>query len=433
MSRIFLSNEMNIKIALSVFISCILLLRSVFLFAGEFKPLQGHIKAQYQYAQVSDDSLSTFLSPGQGENHFNETLFDFRLIVDYSGNNWQLLTHYQLNGVTGSGVEIRNQVGSQFPALSNNNDNQWLDLRSTIRSDQDSLVQHSLDRFFMAYTSDRLAIKLGRQALTWGNGLVFRPLDLFNPFSPYELDTSYKPGTDMFYAQWLQDSGSDISLLVVPRRGLASGTLDSSQSSVAAKWHYFGTEIQADFLLARDYDDIVLAVGFSGALGEAVWRTDIVPVFLDAGGSRISLVANLEYAWQWSGQNVTAYMEYYRNGYGMTGKAYTLADLPLELTDKRARSQLFNTGRDYLATGARLELTALLQLMPTLMLNTNDQSMLLFVSGLFSLSQNLRADFGLVVGAGSKGTEFGGIETYSDSHIYLQVPDQLYGRVTYYF
>ncbi|VAW65291.1 hypothetical protein MNBD_GAMMA09-2909 [hydrothermal vent metagenome] len=96
-----------------------------------------------------------------------------------------------------------------------------------------------------------------------------------------------------------------------------------------------------------------------------------MPVFLDAGGSRISIVANLEYAWQWSGKNINAFLEYYRNGYGVMGDSYTLVDLPVALTDRLARSQLFNTGRDYLATGGRLEVTALLQLMPVLVLNAN--------------------------------------------------------------
>jgi len=64
---------------------------------------------------------------------------------------------------------------------------------------------------------------------------------------------------------------------------------------------------------------------------------------------------------------------------------------------------------------------------------TNDQSMLLFVSGVYSLAQDLDIDFGLVLGSGGKGTEFGGVETAPQSEVFLKIPDQLYARLTSYF
>jgi len=37
--------------------------------------------------------------------------------------------------------------------------------------------------------------------LSWGNGLVFSPMDIVNPFDPTAVDTEYKAGDDMLYGQ----------------------------------------------------------------------------------------------------------------------------------------------------------------------------------------------------------------------------------------
>ena len=60
-------------------------------------------------------------------------------------------------------------------------------------------------------------LRFGRQALSWGNGLFYAPMDLVNPFDPAAIDTEYKAGDDMLYLQYLQDSGNDLQAAVVVR------------------------------------------------------------------------------------------------------------------------------------------------------------------------------------------------------------------------
>jgi len=92
---------------------------------------------------------------------------------------------------------------------------QWLDLTArTWMGDRAELIAR-LDRASIGYTGDRLVVRLGRQALSWGNGLVFQVLDLFNPFPPNVLDTDYKPGRDMLTTQWRLPWG-DLQAIVVP-------------------------------------------------------------------------------------------------------------------------------------------------------------------------------------------------------------------------
>ena len=37
--------------------------------------------------------------------------------------------------------------------------------------------------------------------MSWGNGLVFQPMDLFNPFTPTAVDRDYKPGNDLLLVE----------------------------------------------------------------------------------------------------------------------------------------------------------------------------------------------------------------------------------------
>ena len=398
--------------------------------ASASTPLSGDIKFLQQYSQAEDDSLESSL----GETDIRSSALTVRLIGDYTNQNLELNAHYLLNGQHGNAVKLQNQLKTLFPDLVvDTQKTQWLRLEHNLISTDNTLVTHSLDRLYIGHSSEHLVVKLGRQALSWGNGLVFKPMDLFDPFAPNAIDTSYKPGIDMGYAQWLFNDGSDLAALVVPRRDPSSGHVESSESSSAAKWHIFQQSLQSDLMLAHDYGDTVAAAALSGPWGDALWRFEWVPTFFDNGGQRDSAIFNLENAWTWGNRNVSGYVEYFRNGFGVGGRDYTLEQLPSYLVKRLARGQVFNTGRDYLAGGVRITWSPLLQIDPLLIYNLNDQSVLLFVHGDYSLSQNLSLDLGINIGFGPKGTEFGGIETSSGSGVYYKPLNQLYARLAYYF
>jgi len=394
-------------------------------FSIELENITGEIKAQYRYSNYDTDSLISTVS----DDNLYENLIDLRLKTSATHNNWKLTAHYQINRLSGNSVEADKQLLLNFPQASK----QWFDLEHTISEDKNSVTQHNIDRLFITHSTEKSIIKFGRQALSWGNGIVFRPMDLFNPFSPDAIDTSYKPGIDMLYTQWLFDSGSDISFLLVPRRNPFTNKLDSSESSAAGKWHLFYSQLEIDILIAQDYADKVLGLGISGPIGDAIWRTDIVPVFLDNKDSKTSVVLNAEQTWQWFNKNIHGYIEYFRNGFGTTKNNITYSDLSDNLIKRITHLQVFNTSRDYLSIGARIEQSALLNFMPLLIHNINDKSTLALLQGIYSSSQNSRIEFGLSIGTGSEGSEFNGLETAKNSGIYLQMPKQAHIRYSFYF
>jgi hypothetical protein len=223
------------------------------------------------------------------------------------------------------------------------------------------------------------------------------------------VDTEYKPGTDMLYGQWLFDGGGDVQGLVVPRRDPSTGGLTGGQASVAFKWHYPGTKIQMDVMGARHYGDRVFGVDASGPAGGATWSAAAVSTWLEGGGSRVSILANLRSAATWAGRNTSTYVEYFHNGFGTARRDYTVASLSGPLQARLVRGELFDTGRDYVAAGADVQWTPLVTLSPVLIANLNDRSLLAQVNLRVSLADNLLFDMGVQAPVGPKGTEFGGL------------------------
>lgn len=398
--------------------------------AAQSMPVRGHLKSQQQYLSAPSGSLADAL----GHGHTRATSLDLRVSGRWSKARFGFDADYLLEAASGSAVELKHRLETLRPELYvDRAASNWLPLDDALTGNDRRRARQSLDRFAFSYTAENWVFRLGRQAYSWGNGLVFRPLDLFDPFSPDVIDDSYKPGIDAVYTQRLLAGGSDVVALIVPRRDPQTGRVSSAASSAAVKWHRFGDRLQTDWLIARDHGDTVAGLGVSGPLGQAVWRLDLVPVRLDTGGTRTSLVVNFEHAWQWHGRNLSGFVEYFRNGFGRADRDYTLDDLGPELVVRLARGQTFNTGRDYLAGGLRIEVTALLEIDPVLLLNAHDRSLLALVRGSYSVTQNVSLDFGLRGGVGHRGTEFGGLATSAGSATFDAPPDRVYARVAYYF
>ncbi|MDH5356314.1 MAG: DUF1302 family protein, partial [Gammaproteobacteria bacterium] len=127
---------------------------------------------------------------------------NLRLNLSLKESNWTLVSDYQL-------------LASQSLI---NDDNRLMDLTSEIRSGGNISAAHRFDRLHLTYTSEQLVFRLGRQAVSWGNGLFYHPMDVFNPFAPASIDKEYKAGDDMLYTQYSFDNGNDLQAVWVVRR-----------------------------------------------------------------------------------------------------------------------------------------------------------------------------------------------------------------------
>jgi len=313
-----------------------------------------------------------------------------------------------------------------------NDTRRLLDLTSVISDTDDSIVLHRLDRLAIGYAGDNLVLKLGRQALSWGNGLFFSPLDIVNPFDPATVDTEYKAGDDMMYAQFLLPDGSDVQAAPVWRRDAVTGNVDADEATTALKYHALTDNGEYELLVSRSYAATTLALGGNRGIGGAIWRADLV--FTDADGWTVEFVTNLSYSWTWRGKNVSGAIEYYHNGFGQRSGKYSLAEIAAtrELADRLARGQTFSVGRHYVAAGLTVELTPLWLLTPNLFLNAADPSALLQVVTQYSLGDNLSFLAALNLQLGADGTEFGGIPVAPASG-FLSRDAGIFAQLAWYF
>lgn len=362
--------------------------------------VHGRLQVQDLAAFASDDSLDAAL----GAQDRNDISGNLRLTWEPEWGPWSAGVHYVLAADYGGAARLSRLERGLLPQPPST----WFNLTNTFEDHGNIVASQTIDRLFVGYATPDFVLRVGRQALTWGDGLVFRPMDLFDPFSPSATDTEFKPGTDMLYAQLLFGDGSDLQAIAVPRPAVKGGGPTMDASSFAAHFRTTLSGLGTTLLLARDHGDWTLAAGLSGPWAGATWNVELVPTFLRSGPTRFSALANISDATTLFDRNATLFAEYFHNGFGVTGNT-TFATLPADLIDRLSRGQVFDTRQNYLAGGMTLEWTPLLNLSPTLIANLDDGSVFLLGAASYSLSDDMTLIGGAQVPLGRHGSEFGGL------------------------
>jgi hypothetical protein len=386
--------------------------------------LGGHTKLRFIGTTFPSDSVFRQLTGKESLDLEG----DLRLNFKAAPGRWTFNADYQLIGLYGDRVEYTRDLPPAIDLLSPRlpDDRRRLFDFTKVMHDRDkAAVLHRLDRFWAGYASEKAVVRVGRQAISWGNGLFYAPMDLVNPFDPAAVDTEYKAGDDMVYLQYLQDSGNDLQAAAVVRRNPLNGEVESEQATVAVKYHGFVGNSEYDLLVAEHYDDLVLGLGGTWSPGGAVLRGD--------SDTHVQLVANWTYSWTWRGRNMSGALEYHFNGFGQQDGRYdpeSLAENP-DLLERLARGETFTLGRHYLAGSVLIEMTPLWTLTPTLLANIGDPSALLQLVTSRSLSDNVTFLGSLNVPVGPGGSEFGGIE--SGDGLYLSTGPGVFAQLAWYF
>ena len=289
-------------------------------------------------------------------------------------------------------------------------DRRWVNLTDPLNDGRRHRTLHRLDRLNVQWRSDKWAVTVGRQAVSWGSGIVFQPLDPFNPFAPTAVDRDYKAGDDLVLVERLFDNGHDAQLLHVFRRN-TQGSLSGEVASTAAKWHGYAGSVEFELIAAQHYDTEFFGVSGRIPVGPAVLRSDIA---MRRGISQIGAnddwgllgIVNIDVAFPWRGRTVYAYAEYLHNDFGLTELPSPLVSLPADLQAGLLRGEFFNLMRDYLAVGGSFEWHPLLTQQLTVIGNLHDNSSLVQVQFAYDVSQNQNMQLGWIGATGGSGDEF---------------------------
>ena len=318
---------------------------------------------------------------------------ELRLNFSAKQERWSAHADYQLFA-----------VNSEFLPLGLPDDGaRAFDATKIIDDSGDWAILHRLDRLWVGHTGEKTTVRIGRQALSWGNGLFFHPMDLVNPFEATAIDTEYKAGDDMLYLQYLRDNGHDLQGAAVFRRDPESGNVDSDRATIALKYHGFAGAHEFDVLVAENNGDPTLGIGGTRSIGGAVWRGDVV-VSDVSDESVVEVVTNLSYSWTWDEKNVSGAAEYYYDG---------------------------DDGH-FLAGSLMIEMSPLWILTPTLVSRADEPSALIQIVTQYSLSDNTTFLGSLNVPLGADGTRFGGAETPAPNR-YQSFEAGIFAQLAWYF
>jgi hypothetical protein len=370
--------------------------------------LRGRVSPRASVTTYPDDSVfRDVFGPSSVDS-----AVDARFVLGLQHERWSFDADYQLVGLYADRLEFTRELPEElrilFPHLPDDG-TRLFDLTHVFTDSGKTAALHRLDRLSIGFATDHLVVKVGRQAITWGNGLVYSVMDIFNPFDPAAVDKEYKTGDDMLYGQYLLASGDDVQGVMVVRRDPVSGDVEHDQGSLALKYHHVGTVSELDALAAQHFGDTLLGAGCNVGIGGSVWRGDLVVTFAD-DEAFASLVTSLSHSWVWGGTNVSGVAEYLYNGFGRSDGCYSpdcLADSP-ELLARIARGELFTLGQHYIVLNALIEVHPLFLLTPSAFVNLTDPSTLVQVMFQNDLRENLMLWTAINLPFGPDGSEFGG-------------------------
>ncbi|MCF8025486.1 MAG: hypothetical protein K9K82_08365 [Desulfobacteraceae bacterium] len=374
----------------------------------------GHLRVR---AETSDPENNSRLDILEKERLY-DIGFEFRSknSLDLS-NAYRFDLHYEMIGTAGDTNEANTTFFDRYPGArrflfssGNADDRRLMDLTHIITDDNDYRIYHRIDRLALTYRRDWATLRIGRQALTWGNGFLFNPMDMFNPFSPTDIERDYKVGDDMITFQKYTSAG-EVQMLYAPRRDPATGNVAWDQSSAAAKYHRYVGGLEMDLMAGIHYEDFVTGLGLVGYIGGAAWRMDTTYTWLKDSKQRngfAAFCANLDYSWNWWGKNMYGWIEYYYTGLGTDDYEKAFADE--DIMERILRGERYTLGRSYLDTQLRVELHPLVNFNLTLIANTQDPSGLIQPHLAWDAKQNFQITCGANLYWGGPDTEFAGFD-----------------------
>jgi len=339
----------------------------------------GRIKASGYRSFPPTDAVHRAVAPGP----YDDAALEGRLMwTAYAADSAQLDVHYETLYSAGDLRKVRTElengdgsgtVNTYFDGAVDD-DRRLMDLTAVIHETDRERWYQRIDRLVLALTPPWATVRIGRQALTWGNGMVFNPMDVFNPFSPTDVARDYKIGDDMATATFLTPGGNELQAAAVARKDPVDADVEADHASFAGKYH-----------------------------------------------GRF---------WMWLNKNWYGLIEYYANSLGSHHAGDALYNP--DLTERLTRGEMYTLGTDYGAGTLQTELHPLANLYLNAIVNLRDGSGVLQPRLILDLQRDLQFTLGATRYWGADDTEFGGLTLpYTENR--LAPLHSVYCWLAYYF
>ena len=287
----------------------------------------------------------------------------------------------------------------------------FMDLETAHETGDKTSIAQGLDRCWARYEPDgNMQWTVGRQAVSWGTGMIWSPVDVFAAFSPTEIDREEKPGVDVARLVWSLPGGGSVDLVAEPLDLEQPWHVNAEDSSYAGRAGFHLGEVDGHLYAGTIQSDRMLGVDFAGYAGDAGVHGELMHTWVDEKSerdyTRAMLGADYGFAAPW---NPYLLIEYFYNGLGeVDADDYAERITAASVERVFARGTAYNIGRDYLGATLRIQPSALVTLSATTIGNLHDASLRQLAAVDWSVRQNVDLIAGLDLGLGNTPGEFTG-------------------------
>jgi len=325
------------------------------------------------------------------EDKIGQGMVDLRLKLDVGYERWLRYSfHHSMSAMmmsdefsmamspTGTGQEV-----PQAADLS------W----ATVDGDRFT-VTNRVDRMWVGFRVPRFDLTIGRQPISFGSAYFFTPMDLVSPFSPMVIDREYKPGIDAVRADVYIGMSGNISLVAA-----YAGSWDLDGLVLAGHGGFTVGVFDLGLFAGAIHSDVVVGFDFKGALGPVAVQGEATVTFEEDEDPFVRAVVGASYRF---GFGLYLMGEVYVQS---IGGAEPADYLPLAMSDRFLRGELWSMGRYYAALSASYELTPLINLSLFGICNLADPSFLLGPGFSWSVGDNAELAVGAYFAVGERPDE----------------------------
>lgn len=268
---------------------------------------------------------------------------------------------------------------------------QFIDLSQTLVERESARYMHRLYRATLNYRDDYFSLAVGRQQIPWGRGHFFTPTDIFNPFSPTQIELEERDGVDALNLTTAEWKSYKAQFIYTPR----GKRLHPQRIMGRISRDVMGYEV--GILGGRYAEDHVLGADMEGNLGDAALRGEFL--FQDAEDEKnfFKYTLNADYNLP---RNVLVGLEYHYNGEGHHRRSqYQIS--------RFAVGEIQQLAKNYGAFLIQHDLTPLWTVANRILMNMDDVSFFMRPEIEFEASDNLILSAAVLLYLGDVADEFG--------------------------
>lgn len=261
-----------------------------------------------------------------------------------------------------------------------------LPLRSVFIDRDGIVVANDFDRLLARLMVKSTDITIGRQPITWGDALVFPALDLWTPFSPYDQDTSQKPGIDALRVNTSLGSRWELDSALASRG-------DAADFAIGALVTYYGDGFELDIGASKQWEELFGLASVATSVGAFNLRAEIAqPWDTDSGQLRSP---RMTAGGTWFGGDAIIGLEYHFNG--------AARDEPLRSATSAQvqRGETYLLGRHYIGALSSYQVSVPFSLSFSTMINLTDPSALFAPALRWEPAQDVELSVGASLTAGA--------------------------------